>query len=573
MEWFVESGKSTAVEDLSQALGISLVLAHLLYGMGFKKAESASSFLNPTLQELSDPFEVTNLKSGVERLSQSIDAKERIFIFGDYDVDGITSIVQLISILRLYGMNPGYCVPFRLSEGYGLTRDSIDRALSEGKPDLMLVVDCGTNSKDILSYLKELGISVIVIDHHKLTKEFPDSAILINPHVNDREKENAPWFELSAAGLVFKFLHGLIKYRRDLKDSVAYEIKLSQIIDLAGMGTISDLVPLVGENRILSRYGLKHIQSNQRMGIVTLLEESGVESSFGLSGSDVSYRLGPRINASGRLGDASLPVELLLTEDRQFAKNTARSMNQINLDRQTIQHSISDEAEVMIKEQLSDSLGFVLASENWHPGVVGIVASRLSHKYNKPCIILGREEDFAKGSGRSVPGVDLVAVMKKCHSLLEQWGGHPMAVGLTLQWDQLAFLKKAFNESLMALYPKGLPEPVLTIACWLDCEEVNRSLLEELHLLQPFGQRNPEPVFGIRNVLFEEAPKRFGKTHQKFFIQKKKSKEVLEGVAWNRTDLPDVGVPVDLAVRLEWNVWRNKKSLRLSLVDWKKSIM
>lgn len=573
MEWVVESGKSTAVEDLSQALGISLVLAHLLYGMGFKKAESASSFLNPTLQELSDPFEVTNLKSGVERLSQSIDAKERIFIFGDYDVDGITSIVQLISILRLYGMNPGYCVPFRLSEGYGLTRDAIDRALSEGKPDLMLVVDCGTNSKDILSYLKELGISVIVIDHHKLTKEFPDSAILINPHVNDREKENAPWFELSAAGLVFKFLHGLIKYRRDLKDSVAYEIKLSQIIDLAGMGTISDLVPLVGENRILSRYGLKHIQSNQRMGIVTLLEESGVESSFGLSGSDISYRLGPRINASGRLGDASLPVELLLTEDRQFAKNTARSMNQINLDRQTIQHSISDEAEVMIKEQLSDSLGFVLASENWHPGVVGIVASRLSHKYNKPCIILGREEDFAKGSGRSVPGVDLVAVMKKCHSLLEQWGGHPMAVGLTLQWDQLAFLKKAFNESIMALYPKGLPEPVLTIACWLDCEEVNRSLLEELHLLQPFGQLNPEPVFGIRNVLFEEAPKRFGKTHQKFFIQKKKSKEVLEGVAWNRTDLPDVGVPVDLAVRLEWNIWRNKKSLRLSLVDWKKSIM
>ncbi|OUV91240.1 MAG: single-stranded-DNA-specific exonuclease RecJ [Puniceicoccaceae bacterium TMED149] len=573
MEWVVESGKSTAVEDLSQALGISSVLAHLLYGMGFKKAESASSFLNPTLQELSDPFEITNLKSGVERLSQSIDAKERIFIFGDYDVDGITSIVQLISILRLYGMNPGYCVPFRLSEGYGLTRDAIDRALSEGKPDLMLVVDCGTNSQDILSYLKELGISVIVIDHHKLTKEFPDSAILINPHVNDREKENAPWFELSAAGLVFKFLHGLIKYRRDLKDSVAYEIKLSQIIDLAGMGTISDLVPLVGENRILSRYGLKHIQSNQRMGIVALLEESGVESSFGLSGSDISYRLGPRINASGRLGDASLPVELLLTEDRQFAKNTARSMNQINLDRQTIQHSISDEAEVMIKEQLSDSLGFVLASENWHPGVVGIVASRLSHKYNKPCIILGREEDFAKGSGRSVPGVDLVAVMKKCHSLLEQWGGHPMAVGLTLQWDQLAFFKKAFNESLMALYPKGLPEPVLTIACWLDCEEVNRSLLEEVHLLQPFGQRNPEPVFGIRNVFFEEAPKQFGKTHQKFFIQKKKSKGVLEGVAWNRTDLPDVGVPVDLAVRLEWNVWRNKKSLRLSLVDWKKSIM
>ena len=520
IKWQEKSFDQKIADTLANSTNLSPFVAKLLAERNIESIADAEAFISPKLAHLNDPFDIKNMDRAVGRIKDAIKKKEGILLVGDYDVDGITSIVQLISILRLYGMNPGYCVPFRLSEGYGLTRDAIDRALSEGKPDLMLVVDCGTNSKDILSYLKELGISVIVIDHHKLTKEFPDSAILINPHVNDREKENAPWFELSAAGLVFKFLHGLIKYRRDLKDSVAYEIKLSQIIDLAGMGTISDLVPLVGENRILSRYGLKHIQSNQRMGIVTLLEESGVESSFGLSGSDVSYRLGPRINASGRLGDASLPVELLLTEDRQFAKNTARSMNQINLDRQTIQHSISDEAEVMIKEQLSDSLGFVLASENWHPGVVGIVASRLSHKYNKPCIILGREEDFAKGSGRSVPGVDLVAVMKKCHSLLEQWGGHPMAVGLTLQWDQLAFLKKAFNESLMALYPKGLPEPVLTIACWLDCEEVNRSLLEELHLLQPFGQRNPEPVFGIRNVLFEEAPKRFGKTHQKFFIQK-----------------------------------------------------
>lgn len=573
MKWVVEKKAPTKIEDLSKSLGVSPVLALLLRHLGYEDSCSAEDFLKPSLQQLSDPFEISNLKTAVEELSQAIDAQKRIFIFGDYDVDGITSIVQLISILRLYGVEPNYCVPHRLREGYGLTKPAVERALSQGQPDLMIVVDCGTNSKELLSELKSLGISIIVIDHHKLNSEYPENCILINPHVNDKEATGKAWYPLSAAGLVFKFLHGLIKFRRSKNDPLAFEIKLSQIIDLAGMGTIADLVPLVGENRILSRYGLEYIQKNGRIGIMALLEASGVEVGFGLSGSDISYKLGPRINASGRLGDASLPVDLLLSQDYQFAKKTAHSLNQINSDRQSIERAISSEAESMIHNQKDEYLGFVLYSENWHPGVVGIVASRLSHKFNKPCIVLGKEGEMAKGSGRSVPGVDLVAVLQQCESLLEKWGGHPMAVGLSLPFEQSDLLANAFNKSLKAQYKEGLPERMLNLTTWLQASDINASLLEDINLLQPFGQDNPEPIFGIKNIIFERPPKTIGQFHQKFYVPRNKGADMLEGIAWNRTDLPDTRVAIDLAFRLEWNVWQNKKRLRLSLVDWRKSLI
>lgn len=581
MKWVVEREPSPEVDDLSEALEVSSVLAHLLFNLGYQDRDSASNFLNPSLQQLSDPYEITNLKSAAEHLSEAIDSKKRIFIFGDYDVDGITSIVQLVSILRLYAIDPSYCVPHRLNEGYGLTQVAVDRALSEGKPDLMIVVDCGTNSTDILEYLNSLGISVIVIDHHQLNSEAPKDCFLINPHVNDQQKgdkdkdknKDKPWFNLSAAGLVFKFLHGLIKFRRTQNDPIAFDIKLSQIIDLAGMGTIADLVPLVGENRILSRYGLKHVQSNRRQGIMALLEASGVQGGVALSGNDISYRLGPRINACGRLGDASLPIELLLSDDSQFAKKTARTLNQINLDRQSIERSIVSEAEAMIKDEIQDHLGFVLYSESWHPGVVGIVASRLSYKFNKPFIVLGKEGEIAKGSGRSVHGVDLVSVIQECDSHLEKWGGHPMAVGLSLGWSQCAEFAKSFNQTLSASYKEGFPEPILKINAWLPAEALNHKLLEELSLLQPYGQEHPEPIFGLKNIVFEKAPKKIANAHQKFYVPRNKGADILEGMAWNRSDLPGVGVAIDLAVRLEWNIWQNKKSLRLSLVDWRKSLI
>ena len=574
MLWKVQDDQTQCLDSLAAEFGISRILTKLLAQRGIKDKEQADSFLNPSLKNLSDPFEVNHLKEGVEYLSQAIDDKSSIFIFGDYDVDGISSIVQMVSILRIYGLDPSYCVPYRLSEGYGLTREAIDRGLQGSRPDLMIVVDCGTNSKESIDYLKSLGIFIIIIDHHQLTTELSENCLLINPHVNDPGQEDKGWFNLSASGLVFKFLHGLIKYRKGLNDPIPNEIKLSQIIDLAGMGTIADLVPLQGENRILARYALHHLRNNKRLGLLALLKESRVSSVSSLSSSDISFRLAPRINASGRLSDASLPVELLLTEDSKFAQQSAKELDDLNNERQTIQKKIVEEAESKISDLSEDQLAYILHDEKWHPGVVGIVASRISRKLNRPCLILGNEGTMAKGSGRSVGGVDLVKVLTECESLLEHWGGHPMAVGVKLPQQNLEAFSKAFDQTMNRFYSEGIPEPELEIACWVNFEDLGDGLMEELSLLEPYGQMNPEPILGLKGVMLKEEAKTFANIHKRFILTHNEQRgKMIEGIAWNFKNMPSANEPVDLAVRLEWNTWNNKKTSRVILVDWKKSIL
>lgn len=575
MLWKVQDDNSSGcLNSLAEELGISQILSKLLIQRGINNKVQAESFLRPSLKDLSDPFEVVNLKAGVEYLSQSIDNKSSIFIFGDYDVDGISSIVQLVSILRIYGLDPSFCVPYRLSEGYGLTREAIDRGLKGGCPDLIIVVDCGTNSKESIDYLKSLGIFVIVIDHHQLTAELSKNCLLINPHVNDLGQEDRGWFNLSASGLVFKFLHGLIKYRKGLNDPIANEIKLSQIIDLAGMGTIADLVPLKGENRILAKYSLHHLRNNKRLGLLALLKESRVSNLATLSSSDISFRLAPRINASGRLSDASLPVELLLTDESEFARKSAKQLGELNNERQAIQKKMVEEAELQISALGTDQLAYILHNETWHPGVVGIVASRISRKLNRPCLILGNEGEMIKGSGRSVGGVDLVKVLTECEPHLENWGGHPMAVGVKLSQQKLSAFSNAFNQAMSRFYPKGIPEPELDIACWVNFEDLGDDLMSELSLLEPYGQMNPEPILGLKGVMLKKEAETFAHVHKRFIlIQKDVSEKMVEGIAWNFENMPEANELVDLAVRLEWNTWNNKKSSRVILIDWKKSIL
>ncbi|MAV39763.1 MAG: single-stranded-DNA-specific exonuclease RecJ [Puniceicoccaceae bacterium] len=572
MLWNVKESCPKAVQKFSQEIGVSELVSNLLIQRDMLSVDGAEYFLNPSLKNLSDPYAIKNLKVGVEQLSRAIDRRDSIFIFGDYDVDGITSIVQILSILRFYGLAPSYCVPHRLYEGYGMSRQAIDRALSGGKPDMMIVVDCGTNSKESIDYLSSLGISLIVIDHHKLTESYPKSCTLINPHVNDLGQEEQPWYNLSAAGLVFKFLHGLIKYRRAQADSIAERIRLSDIIDLAGMGTIADLVPLLGENRIIAWYGLKHLSSNKRTGIVALIEASRMGIGQSLTSSDISFRLGPRINASGRLADASLPVELLLSKDSLFSKKSAQELERLNYERQSIERSITKSAVSLIEASDENTSGYVLYDEAWHSGVVGIVASRVSRLYNRPCIVLGNDGSVIKGSGRSVPGVDLVHVLKECEAYLENWGGHPMAVGISLLPDQLESFSLAFDQNMKKLYPNGISEPELEIASWIDFTAIGDGLLSDLAKLQPFGQGNPEPVFGLKGVILKSPPIQFGKKHKKFILtQEGQMDKEVEGIAWNANALPEPNQEVDLAVRIETHTWNNQKSLRVILVDWRKS--
>jgi len=558
----VEAGK------LSEQLGVSEVMGRLLLQRGLCSAEAAEEFLRPRLAMLEDPFALTNMEAAVTRIEQAVERQEDVVVFGDYDVDGVTSTVQLVSFLRLLELTPRFCVPRRLEEGYGLSHEAIDRVVDGRVPELFIALDCGTNAHEPIAYLRELGAEVIVVDHHQAKVESPKDCIFVNPHVNDRA--DAPWLDLCTAGLVFKVLHGLLKRRRDADDPRVASIRLKDYLDLVAMGTIADLVPLQGENRILSWYGLRHLRANGRPGVRALAAVSGLDAAQELSSADISFKLGPRINASGRLADAALPIELLLSPCSKTCKGIAYELDEMNRERQGIERSIADEAERRAEAEFADAPGIVLFGEDWHPGVVGIVASRVSRRFHKPCVILGAEGVEAKGSGRSVANVNLVEVFQRCTDLLGHWGGHPMATGVALPVSKVTDFAERFNESLRTLYPEGLPEPSLELASWLTPEQLGQKLLSEMDRLHPFGQGNSEPVFGMRGVVLEDEPQAFGQGNFRFRLRLSGAgQNGIAGVAWRMDAIPRLGVPIDMAVRFSWNYWRHNRHPQLTLVDWK----
>jgi len=568
MLWTTIDIDETVATALPERLGLSKVVSELLVQRGINTSEAAEEFLRPRLAHLQNPFTMLNLEAAVERIEQAIETKESVVVFGDYDVDGVTSTVQLVSMLRTLELEPRYSVPRRLDEGYGLSRDAIDRVFGGDIPQLFIALDCGTNAHDPIAYLRELGVDVIIIDHHQTKTQAPVDCIFVNPHVND--SEDAPWRDLCTAGLVFKLLHGLLKHRREANDPRVTGIQLKDYLDLVAMGTVADLVPLHGENRILSWFGLRHLRANGRIGIRALAEVSGIDSSQEMASSDISFKLAPRINASGRLADASLPIELLLQDDYPACQKIAQELDEMNKERQSIERGIAKSAEDRAAAEFADEPGIVLFGDDWHPGVVGIVASRVSRHFHKPCVILGSEGEEAHGSGRSVASVNLVEVFQRCAHLLGHWGGHPMAAGVSLKAVDVPAFKQCFLESLKTLYPDGLPEPSLSISAWLKPADLGESLLEELDRLHPFGQGNPEPVFGLRGVVLEELPHAFGEGNFRFRMPVRLGmKRGVAGIAWRLGEPPKLGQAVDMAIRFSWNYWRDSRYPQVTLVDWK----
>ena len=568
MRWTYTPLPADEVEALSRRAGVSPVLAELLLRAGQTDPEAAQRFLRPALAELNDPFLLVNLERAVIRLREAINGRQDIVVLGDYDVDGVSSTALLVSILRRFGLNPRFIVPRRMEDGYGLSRSAIDRAMEQGRPHLFIALDCVTNSHAEVAYLKGMGVDVMVIDHHR-SKEAPlVDGILINPHVHSDDNDGA-WRNLCTVGLVFKLVHGLVKQLRTDNHPVAFRIKLRDYLDLVAMGTVADLVPLTGENRILARYGLRILQSAERPGVRALLQVAGVRPEQDLMPVDISFRLGPRINASGRLADAALSVELLLSDDTLFCESTARQLDAFNRERQDIERQITDEAERLIESRFSDWPGIVLFGDNWHPGVVGIVAGRVTRKYNRHCVVLGNEGDMAKGSGRSIDGINLVDVLGTCCEHLTSWGGHPMAVGVALPKLHLESFRERFAEAVRAHAGGGLVEAELAIAAWLTSDELRERLMEDLEALHPFGQGNPEPVFGVRGIVLRQRPEVFKQTHFRFHLDDPRGRRLF-GVAWKLAHrLPPAGQPVDLAVKLTWNHFNDRKLLQLELIDWR----
>ncbi len=572
MRWLYTPPPAAEVEALSRAVGVSPVLAELLLRNGHSDPATTAAFLAPALAGLGDPFLLRRLEAAATRLRAAIAGQESVVVLGDYDVDGVSSTALLVSVLRCFGLQPRFVVPRRSEDGYGLSRSAIDRALEGGRPALFIALDCGTNSHDEVAYLIGQGIDVIVIDHHRSKEAVLSQGLLVNPHVDgDTSGADAPWRNLCTVGLVFKLAHGLVKQLRLEQHPVALALKLRDYLDLVALGTVADLVPLLGENRILARHGLRILQETRRPGLRALMAVASVKPANGINPVDISFRLGPRINASGRLADAALSVELLLSDDDTFCAETARQLDAFNRERQDIERRITEEAERLIETQYAESPGIVLYSDDWHPGVVGIVAGRVSRKYHRPCIVLGNEGELAKGSGRSIDGLSLVDILGVCGAPLASWGGHPMAVGIAIEKSRLPAFREQFAETVRIQSGGSIGQRELALSAWVEPGQLHEQFMTELEALHPFGQGNPEPVFGVSGVVLRQAPEVFKGQHFRFNFENGRGRR-LHGVAWKLADrVPPVGMPLDLAVQVTWNHFNDRKLLQLELIDWRPS--
>jgi single-stranded-DNA-specific exonuclease len=511
------------------------------------------------------------MKEAVDRLIQSLNKKESVLIVGDYDVDGITSTVMLSRVLTALGNEPAHITPKRKEEGYGLTCAVLERGLQMGDIDLVVALDCGTNSSEEYAFLKSKGIDLLVVDHHQAKADTPDGAILLNPHLHQDEGE--PWRNLCTAGLTFKLSHGLIKSLRENDQETARGVNPKDYLALASLGTLADMVPLQGENRILARYGLKHLGHQPGFGLESLISVSGITSSPSLDAEDVTFRIAPRINACGRLNMPEFATELLLSEDPEACKTLASKIDGFNIERREIESELTAEAVAMAEENFSDEPAVVVFGEgdHWNPGVVGIVAGKLASSLQKPCIVLAKDGSEYKGSGRSIPGVDMVNTLSHCKELLTHWGGHPAAVGMNLPQENLVQFQEAFILAVTEITGGNLPEPFLTINATVNPEDLRPELLLEINNLAPFGQENPEPTLALRGVRLSGPPRRVGSgDHFQFSIFN--GEESISGIAWQMGDnLPPTSYPLDLALRFRWNHWNGRRLPQMVLRDWRKA--
>ena len=552
--WLAAAASAEALE-LARTLGLHPQVASLLWERGFRDADQIRGFLDPKLQTLDDPFRLTDLRKAAERLEQAITQREKMVIFGDYDVDGITSSALLWRVLRRLGAEVETFLPLRMEEGYGLSQEGIERCVEEHKPALLIAVDCGTTAVAQVAWLRKQGIDVVIIDHHALPPELPAAHALVNP-----QRDGA--FEyLASVGLVFKVCHGLLKLGGEGKRP----LDLRDYLDLVAVGTVADIVPLVEENRTLVRRGLLQLEKSHWAGLCALIEVSQV--SFPVTAQDVGFRLGPRLNASGRLGDAMLSLRLLQTDDRNEASVIANELNRNNRDRQAVEMATFLQAEAQLLESYEPSRdwGIVLAGQDWHWGVIGIVASRLQKRFHRPTVIIGiNEEGMGKGSGRSIDGISIVKALQDCSEHLALYGGHAMAAGLSIQADRIPAFREAFSKQIRAQGSDDVFQPTLTLSGAIPLVEVSDALFQQMEELAPFGRMNPEPVFVFSPVTYTRPPQHFGKNHVKLFVRAAKGE--IEAVGFGLGQHEWVKPPVRLAGTLDWDDYHNRVQIRIN--DW-----
>jgi len=555
---WTHAAPSEGALELARVLDLHPQVASFLWQQGYRDAEMIRAFLDPRLQTLGDPFRLTDLKRGAERILRAIGAREKMVIFGDYDVDGITSSALLWRVLRKLGADVETFLPLRMEEGYGLSQDGVERCVEENKPAVLIAVDCGTTATAQVAWLRERGIDVIIIDHHALPPELPAAHALVNP-IRDPDLKLT---YLASVGLVFKVCHGLLK----LMDDGAARLDLREYLDFVAVGTVADIVPLIEENRVLVRRGLRQLERSQWAGLRALIEVSQV--TFPVTAQDVGFRLGPRLNASGRLGDAMRSLRLLQTDDRAEAVAIAAELNRNNRERQTVEMETFQQAEAQLQERYDPARdwGIVLSGANWHWGVIGIVASRLQKRYHRPTVVIGlNEEGLGKGSGRSIDGISLVRALRDCAEDLELFGGHDMAAGLNIRAERVERFRENFSRHVREqAVDNDVFQPALALSGAIPVPEVNDQLYRKFEDLAPFGRMNPEPVFLFESIAYTRPASFFGRNHVKLFVRGGQSE--IEAVGFGLGEHDWSRPPARLAGTLDWDDYNNRVQLRI--VDW-----
>jgi len=465
-------------------------IARLLSRKGFRCAEEVEDFLRPRLSLLSDPFLLPQMGAAVSRLLAALDRHERIVLFGDYDVDGVTSLALLDEMLRAYGEAPQLFLPLRIEEGYGLSRESVERCLEKHQPQLLIAVDCGTSSVNEVALLNERGVDVIVLDHHEPKSQLPDCVAIVNPKLTECGFEY-----LCSVGIVFKLCHALLKTR----PTPGFDLKSH--LDLVALGTVADIVPLRGENRVLVQRGAIEIARTSRIGLKKLMEIARVHPP--ILPEDIGYRLGPRLNAAGRLSTAEKSLRLLLTQDESEAAMLAAELDRQNRERQEVETQIFVAATEKIDMEFNAArdAAIVAGARGWHPGVLGIVASRLIRKYHRPAIVIGFDGNgVGKGSGRSIEGLNLVEALSRCADSLDKYGGHEMAAGLAMREENFDRFAEAFRSTARELLSEEALQPCLRLDHELTFTDIDIEFLRWHEMLQPFGNGNPQPLFFAREI-------------------------------------------------------------------------
>lgn len=559
-KWQIYDTDKEKQEEISKKHNINKLLSTILVNRGIVEDEDIRVFLNPTRNDFHNPNLMPDMEIAVDRILKAIEKNEKVIIYGDYDVDGITSTTVLKSFLEERGLNVDTYIPNRLLEGYGLNKDALDE-ITKGNYDLMITVDCGISAIEEIDYANMLGLETIVTDHHEPGDKIPNCLAVVDAK---RKDNKYPFRELAGVGVVFKLIQAIgQKLKLEEKEYLKY-------LDIVCIGTISDIVPLVDENRVITKLGLKLVKQTKNLGLKAIIDASGYTK---IDSNTISFGVAPRINACGRMGFQEDALRLFLSKDKNEVNELIVKLNGYNLRRQDIEKNIYNEAVEQIEENnLNENDVLVVGGSGWHHGVIGIVASKITDLYFKPSILLCYDEKIGKGSGRSIPGFDLYDALSKCNKNILKFGGHSMAIGVTLEKNKIEDFKESL-EKIAKDYDISKIVPIVNIDAEINLSEVNKDIVESLNVLEPFGEGNKMPLFVYRNLKIDSIRALSEGKHLKLTL--KDNSNIINAIGFNMGYLSQeylIGDKVDVVGILEVNTFGGVDNLQINLKDIMKSI-